>query len=156
MREFSKTSHFLGLQGGSGMSGSAPIIIITEKQSATLNEFAASRSVSVSLSQRSRIVLMAFERVHNDEIAKVVGINRNQVGMWRHRWKAAFYDLVAVECSEGIAALKEAIVELLRDNHRRDSREEILGDSRTGIAIAVCIASNRSVTRRNACPCLAS
>jgi hypothetical protein len=113
-REFAKTLYFPGLQGGSVMSGSAPIIIITEKQSAILNEFAASRSVSVSLSQRSQIVLMAFERVHNNDIAKKVGINRNQVGMWRHRWKAAFYDLVAVECSEGIAALKEAAVHLRR------------------------------------------
>lgn len=36
------------------MSSSAPIIIIIEMPSALLNEFAASRSVSVSLSQRSR------------------------------------------------------------------------------------------------------
>jgi hypothetical protein len=51
------------------MSGSAPIIIITEKQQSVLSEFAVSRTISVSLAQRSKIVLMAFDRVHNDEIA---------------------------------------------------------------------------------------
>jgi hypothetical protein len=100
------------------MSGSAPIIVITEKQQLVLSEFAASRTISVSLAQRSKIVLMAFERIHNDEIAKAVGLNRNQVGVWRHRWKAAFYDLVAIECSEGIPALKLAITTLLSDAPR--------------------------------------
>ncbi len=120
------------------MSGSAPIIIITEKQSAILNEFAASRSVSVSLAQRSRIVLMAFERVHNDEIAKEVGINRNQVGMWRHRWKAAFYDLVAVECGEGIGPLKEAIVKLLSDAHRSGRPPSTTSNQLTQVAALAC------------------
>ena len=70
------------------MSGSAPIIVITEKQQAVLGEFAASRTIAVSLAQRSKIILMAFDRIHNDEIAESVGLNRNQVGVWRHRWKA--------------------------------------------------------------------
>ena len=39
------------------MSGSAPLIIITEKQSAVPNEFASSRSDPVSLAQRSKIIL---------------------------------------------------------------------------------------------------
>jgi transposase len=100
------------------MPGSSPVIIITEKQSVILNEFASSRTVAVSLAQRSKIVLMAFEKVHNDQIAGQVGLNRNQVGIWRHRWKDAFFDLVAVECSEGIPALKQAIIKLLSDSPR--------------------------------------
>ena len=54
------------------MSGSAPIIVITEKQQSVLSEFAASRTISVSLAQRSKIILMAFERIHNDEIVEAV------------------------------------------------------------------------------------
>jgi DNA-directed RNA polymerase specialized sigma24 family protein len=69
------------------MSGSAPIIVITEKQQAVLSEFAAARTISVSLAQRSKIILLAFDRIHNDEIAETVGLNRNQVGVWRHRCK---------------------------------------------------------------------
>ena len=82
--------HSTLFQGGVAMFGSAPIIVITEKQQSVLSEFAASRTISVSLGQRSKIILMAFERIHNDEIAKAVGLNQNQVGVWRHRWKAAF------------------------------------------------------------------
>ena len=116
--EFAKTMHSTLFHGGVAMSGSAPIIVITEKQQSVLSEFADSRSVSVSIAQRSKIVLMAFDRVHNDEIAVEVGLNRNQVGVWRHRWKAAFHDLVAVECGEGIPALKQAITTLLSDAPR--------------------------------------
>ena len=73
--------HSTLFHGGVAMSGSAPIIVITEKQQSVLSEFADSRSVSVSIAQRSKIVLMAFDRVHNDEIAVEVGLNRNQVGV---------------------------------------------------------------------------
>jgi transposase len=116
------------------MSGSAPIIVITEKQSTILNEFAASRTVAVSLAQRSKIILMAFERTHNDKIAEAVGLNRNQVGVWRHRWKAAFYDLVAVECSEGIAALRQAIEKLFRDAPRSGRPASTTSEQLTQVA----------------------
>ena len=120
------------------MSGSAPIIIITEKQSAILNEFAVSRTESVSLVQRSKIVLMAFERVHNDVISDVVGLNRNQVGIWRHRWKAAFHGLVAVECSEGIPALKQAIIKLLSDSPRSGRPPTTTSEQLTQVASLAC------------------
>ena len=116
------------------MSGSAPIIVITEKQQSVLSEFASSRTISVSLAQRSKIILMAFERIHNDEIAEAVGLNRNQVGVWRHRWKAAFYDLVAVECSEGIPALKQAITKLLSDAPRTGRPPSTTSEQLTQVA----------------------
>ena len=111
--------HATLFHGEVAMSGSSLFIVITEKQQSVLSEFAASRTISVSLAQRSKIVSMAFERIHNDEIAEAVGLNRNQVGVWRHRWKAAFHDLVAVECSEGIPALKLAIAKLLSEASER-------------------------------------
>jgi transposase len=132
--DFAKTVHFSQFHGGVDMSGSAPIIIITEKQSAILNEFAVSRSVSVSLAQRSKIVVMAFERVHNDEIAQVVDLHRNHVGVWRHRWKEAFHDLVAVECSEGIPALKQAITKLLSDAPRSGRPPSTTSEQLTQVA----------------------
>ena len=116
------------------MSGSAPLIVITEKQSAILNEFASSRSVPVSLAQRSKIILMAFDRVHNDEIAKAVDLNRNQVGIWRHRWKDAFHDLVLVECIEGIPALKLAITEQLADAPRSGRPASTTSEQLTQVA----------------------
>ena len=74
------------------MSGSAPIIIITEKQQSVLSEFAVSRTISVSLAQRSKIVLMAFDRVHNDEIAVAVGLITEKKDM--HSVLYLFFGLV--------------------------------------------------------------
>jgi hypothetical protein len=61
--------------------------------------------------------------------AETVGLNRNQVGAWRHRWKDAFYDLVAVECSEGIPALKQAITKLLSDAPRSGRPNQLQANS---------------------------
>ena len=68
------------------------------------------------------------------EIAEAVGLNRNQVGVWRHRWKAAFYDLVAVECSEGIPALKQAISKLLSDAPRSGRPPSTTSEQLTQVA----------------------
>lgn len=81
---------------------------------------------------------MAFERVHNDEIAKEVRINRNQVGMWRHRWKVAFYYLVAVECGESLTALKESIVKLLSDAHRSGRPPSTTSNQLMQVAALAC------------------
>ena len=77
---------------------------------------------------------MAFERVHDDEIAESVGLNRNQVGVWRHRWKDAFHDLVAVECNEGIPALKQAVTKLLSDAPRSGRRPSTTSEQLTQVA----------------------
>ncbi len=54
------------------MPGKAAKIIVTEKQQAILQAFAKSRSVSVSLAQRSKIILLAFDG-HNNEADRGVG-----------------------------------------------------------------------------------
>jgi hypothetical protein len=59
------------------MSGSAPMIIITDKQLIFLSEFAVFGTISVSLAQRSLLILMALDRVHHDKIAVAVGLNQN-------------------------------------------------------------------------------
>ena len=120
------------------MSGRAPIIIVTEKQYEILKEFAAARTVQVDVSQRSKIVLLAFERKLNEDIAKSVDLNRNQVGQWRNRWKDAFHDLVAVECNEGINALRESIVELLSDRQRSGRPPSITSEQRAQVVSVAC------------------
>ena len=49
------------------MPGKAAKVVVTEKQQAILQEFSDSRSVSVSLAQRSRIMLLAFDGLNNEQ-----------------------------------------------------------------------------------------
>ena len=76
------------------MSGKAARIVLTEKQQDILLKITQSTTVSQRLLQRARIVMLAFERRQNEDIADVVQLNRKQVGLWRRRWKESFDALV--------------------------------------------------------------
>lgn len=100
------------------MSGKAAKVVVTEKQYAILQEFAASRSLSVALVQRSRIILLAFEGANNEAIEQEVGLHHDRVGDWRRRWRDNWPRLIGIECSAEPHELKAAIKQLLADKHR--------------------------------------
>ena len=54
------------------MPGKAAKVIVTEKQQAILESFSKSRSVSVSLAQRSKIIILAFDGHNNETIETLV------------------------------------------------------------------------------------
>ncbi|MEQ1831202.1 MAG: IS630 family transposase [Pirellula sp.] len=120
------------------MSGRSPLVVVTEKQFEILKEFAAARTIAVDLSQRSKVILLAFEKKLNEEISQIVGLHRNHIGTWRSRWKEAFYDLVAVECREGIAALRKAIIEVLSDRPRSGRPPTITSEQRSQLVSLAC------------------
>lgn len=99
------------------MPGKAAKVQLSEKQQAILDEFSRSRSVPQAVQQRSRIVLLGFERLENQEIADEVGLIRQQVGVWRRRWQAAWEALCVWECQEP-KRLRETILEVLKDAPR--------------------------------------
>ena len=53
-----------------------------------LERRAQGEHVSRRVAQRARIVLLAADGVPNRQIATLVGLNQNQVGMWRKRYAA--------------------------------------------------------------------
>jgi transposase len=65
-----------------------PPLRITGDERGELERRARSDRVSRRTSQRAQIVLLAAEGVANREIARLVGLNQNQVGMWRKRYAA--------------------------------------------------------------------
>jgi putative transposase len=97
------------------MPGRARKLIITERQQATLQTMARSRTGAQALAQRARMILLAFEGLSNEEIAEQVGCERHAVGPWRHRWANYFDRLIHVECCEKPSALAHAIAKLLSD-----------------------------------------
>ena len=62
-------------------------IELTDAERTRLTRWRRSRSVSVRLRERSRIVLMAADGQTNKAIAEALGIDLNKVGRWR-RWFA--------------------------------------------------------------------
>ncbi len=64
----------------------APPITLSDSDKKTLEKHTRSRSVSVRLSERSRIVLLAAAGLENKVIAQRLKIPPNTVGKWRNRF----------------------------------------------------------------------
>lgn len=99
------------------MPGNAAKVLLTERQAQVLQEYSSSRSVFRRLSQRARLVLLAFQGCSNEAIARQTGVGRLQVGLWRRRWRDNWQALTRVECQEP-RKLRQAINEVFRDAPR--------------------------------------
>jgi transposase len=99
------------------MAGTAAKIIISERQQKLLEEFRKSRTIGKCLAQRATIVVLGFAGMFNEDIALQVGLNRQQVGLWRQRWRDAWEALCVWECTEP-HRLREAMVDVLSDAPR--------------------------------------
>ena len=120
------------------MPGKAAKVIITEKQQTILLEFANSRSVSVSLAQRAKIILLGFEGRNNEQIESEVHLGHDQVGIWRRRWQGAFDQLVQIECSSERADLVVAIKKLLSDAPRAGRPRTISPEQQATLIAKAC------------------
>src|SRR3954451_14541787 len=103
------------------MPGSAAKGVISERQQSVLQQLSTARTVAQYLVVRATVILLAFEGLENQEIAARVGLGRQQVGLWRRRWQDAFANLIRIECTEDLPALRKAIEKLLSDEHRSGS-----------------------------------
>jgi transposase len=99
------------------MAGTAAKIIISERQQKLLEEFSKSRTIAKCIAQRATIILLGFDGMLNEAIAPQVGLNRQQVGVWRQRWRDAWQGLCVWECTEP-HRLREAIIDVLSDAPR--------------------------------------
>src|SRR5260370_74147 len=97
------------------MPGKAAKITITERQQECLRQLARSRACPDGLAQRAHMILLAFEKWGNEEIAQQLGCERHSVGVWRRRWAKAFDRLVAIECVESDTAFYKALAGVLTD-----------------------------------------
>ena len=61
-------------------------IELSEGDRRVLERWSRSRSVTVRLRERSRIVLMAADGMTNKAIAEALGTNTDKVGRWRRRY----------------------------------------------------------------------
>jgi transposase len=132
------------------MSGKAAKVVITERQQVVLQKLSRATTVAVRLQQRAQIILLAFEGKRNQEIAAVVGLGRDQVGVWRRRWQRAFERLTLIECMEEPPGLTRAIEDVLCDEQRSGAPPTFTAEQLTMIFAIACEAveeSGRPVAR---------
>ena len=131
------------------MPGKARKLIITERQQAVLQTIVRSSTSPQAVAPRTRMILLAFDGLFNEDIAEQVGCERHTVGPWRRRWANAFQRLVLVECCEKPSTLPDAIAELLSDLPRSGSPGKFTAEPIVQILAVACedpVASDRPVT----------
>lgn len=79
----------------------APPILLTDEQRYELSSAAGSRSVSVRLAQRARMILLAAQGRQDKQIAAEVGIRRQSVALWRRRFLELGIDGIAKDAPRG-------------------------------------------------------
>ena len=119
------------------MPGTAARVRVSEKQLAILQELSRSRTEAKGIVQRALILVLGFQGLLNEQIAVEVGLNRQQVGIWRQRWRDAWDSLCVWECTEP-HRLREAILEVLSDAPRPGSPGKITAEQVAQIVAVAC------------------
>src|SRR5262249_16571810 len=101
-------------------------------------------TASSQLRQRAAIILLAFQKWPNDEIASEVGLSRRQVSSWRRRWAAAWDRLTRIECTQPHAASRRAIEQVLRDEPRSGSPGKFTPEQVVAILAVACEPPEKS------------
>lgn len=120
------------------MPGTAAKVFFTEVQMQILEEIVASRTASVGLVQRAQMILLAYQKRNNEQIGQIVGLNPQQVSVWRKRWKAKQDHLIQVECTDTKAALRRAIETVLADLPRQGRHAKFTTDQQAAIVAIAC------------------
>jgi transposase len=132
------------------MAGKAAGVLITERQQAILRQLSVATTVTYRLRQRATIILLAFEKRLNRDIAAIVSLGPDQVGAWRRRWQQEFERLTVIEGSNDPSDLRRAIEELLADEQRSGRPPTFTAEQLTMIFSVACEAvedSGRPVAR---------
>jgi hypothetical protein len=131
------------------MPGTAAKVRVSEKQLKILQELSRSRTEAKGIVQRALILVLGFQGLLNEQIAVEVALNRQQVGVWRQRWRDAWDALCLWECTEP-HRLWEAIREVLADAPRPGCPGKITAEQVTEILAVACESpklSDRPITR---------
>ena len=92
----------------------APAIELTDEQQRELTRLARSKTASVRLAQRARIVLLAAQGMQNKDIADALGVGRVQVGRWRDRYADAGLQGIERDLPRGAPPAKMDVAKLVQ------------------------------------------
>jgi transposase len=101
------------------MPGRSIDVFVTDRQRAVLETLSRSKTAPQRLVERARIVLMSAEGQLNFEQAAKLGVDRQRVRRWRHRWADAQGSLAEAEKSDATDKdLEKLVVRVLTDEQR--------------------------------------
>ena len=126
------------------MPGKTAKVTITERQHDLLETIHKAPTASSQLRQRAAIILWAFQKRDNAEIAAAVGLSRRQVSTWRRRWADAWERLIRIECTQTHAALRRAVEQVLRDQPRAGSSGKFTPEQVVAILALACEPPEKS------------
>ena len=90
-------------------------IVLTGRQRETLEHLTRRTSSTQGLVRRARIVLAAAEGHNNEQIARMLWVNRETVRLWRRVWLDAAQLLSAGEEGASEKALRDRVEGVLAD-----------------------------------------
>jgi transposase len=131
------------------MPGTAAKVRVSEKQLTVLQELSRSRTAAKAVVQRASILVLGVQGLLNEQIAGQVGLNRQQVGVWRKRWREAWESLCVWGYTEP-HRLREAILEVLSDAPRPGCPGKVTAAQVAAILAVACESpklSGRPITR---------
>ena len=94
-------------------------IVVTPQQRKLLEALTRTKSAAQQLVERCHIVLMSAEGRNNEDQADELGVDRQRVRRWRHRWARAKEALATAE-TEGATGkdLEKLVIGVLMDDAR--------------------------------------
>ena len=112
---------------------------VTPKQRAVLEPLTRAKRASQRLVERSRIVLMSAAGRNNEDQGNELGVDRQRVRRWRHRWAGASAALVAAE-DEGATDqdLEKLILRVLGDDDRSGAPPKFTPEQMAAIIALAC------------------
>jgi transposase len=70
------------------MSRTAPPIVLSVDEAALLDSWARSRTLPARVVERAQVIQLAAKGIQNKEIARILGVSRPTVQLWRQRYLA--------------------------------------------------------------------
>ena len=114
-------------------------VVLSKRQMQMLEVVARTKLAPQQLVERCRIVLMSGEGRENTDQADVLGIDRQRVRRWRHRWAKASEALAAAE-DDGASDkdLEKMILAVLEDNYRSGAPPTFTPEQMAAIIALAC------------------
>jgi transposase len=114
-------------------------IALTPRQRSVLEPLARAKSSPQRLVERCRVVLMSAEGRENQEQANELGVDRQRVRRWRHRWAKAAATLADAE-TEGATErdFERLVLRLLDDDERAGAPPTFTPEEVAGIIALAC------------------
>lgn len=114
-------------------------VVVSTRQRRVLEAVVATKLAPQQLVERCRIVLMSAEGVDNEDQADDLGVDRQRVRRWRHRWAKARAALVAAE-DDGATSkdLEKLIIGILADDKRSGAPPKFSPEQMAAIIALAC------------------